>query len=365
MALVYLLVCAPGLSAQSTEAGIGAATTTLYARTDSNATTVWSPRTSVVASATEDLTVEGSYAVDAWTSASVDIVTAATRAVHEVRHEINAGASYLLGEHQVRASYRYSMEPDYWSHGLVLGTSLDFAQRNTTLDLTLFGALDTVGRAGDSLFRQDQQSFGGRASLAQVLDRETLVQLAWDITQVLGFQSSPYRYVAVGGAGTCSSRAPLCLPEHVPDARARQALLARARRALGSHFSTGLSYRFYLDNWGVRSQTLQPELSWLPVAEATVTLSYRYYTQGQSDFYRPRYLDPTPPAYLTRDRELSAFYSHQVGLSYAHDIRFDRSKLGLSFAARAAGTFFHYLAFVGLRDVKALELTGLLELRLE
>jgi Protein of unknown function (DUF3570) len=351
--------------AQNESPGRGTATSTLYARTDSNATTVWSPRTQVVAQAAEDLTVEASYAMDAWTSASIDIVTAATRAVHEVRHEVNAGAVYSLGARTLRASYRYSLEPDYWSHGLVLGTSFDFAQRNTTLDLVAIGALDTVGRAGDARFRQDQRSFGARVALTQVLDRSTLVQLAWDVTQVRGFQASPYRYVAVGGAGTCASLALLCLPEHVPDQRTRQALIARARRALGSHFSLGFSYRFYVDSWDVRSQTLAPELSWLPFEGATFSLSYRYYTQGQADFYRPRYLDASPPAYLTRDRELSAFYSHQVGLSYAHEVPFERRRLALSLAVRAAGTYFHYLAFVGLREVRALELTGLLALRLD
>jgi hypothetical protein len=367
--LVFFALCiaiAPHGRSTAQDAEAGAVTTTLYARTDSNSTTVWSPRTRVSARASEDLTVEASYALDAWTSASVDIVTAATRAVHEVRHEINAGTAYSLGDAVVRASYRYSFEPDYWSHGAVVGSSFDLAQRNTTLDVALFGALDTVGRAGDRSFRRDQQSFGARLSLTQVLDAQTLVQLAWELTEVLGFQASPYRFVAVGGGGTCASLAPSCLPEHVPDQRTRQALLLRARRALGEHFSAGLDYRFYFDSWDVRSQTLAPVLSWRPVEAATVSLTYRYYTQGHADFYRARYLDPTFKAgYLTRDRELSTFSSHQLGVSYAHELTFERHKLALSLAARAAGTYLQYLAFVGLRDVLALELTGLLGVRLD
>jgi hypothetical protein len=95
LSLAFLVLVADG-PARAQDVGLGSVTTTLYARTDSNATTVWSPRTQVVGRPLEDLTLQASCAVDAWTSASVDIVTAATRAVHEVRQEINAGSSYTL-----------------------------------------------------------------------------------------------------------------------------------------------------------------------------------------------------------------------------------------------------------------------------
>jgi hypothetical protein len=363
---VCLALLSRGRAEAQEEAGIGRAVTTLYSRTDSNSTTVWSPRTQVSARASEDATLEASYAVDAWTSASVDIVTAATRAVHEVRHEVNAGAAYVLGDTTLRAGYRYSREPDYWSNAALLGATFDLAQRNTTLDVVIFGALDTVGRAGDQLFREPQQSFGIRASLSQVLDRETVIQLAWDATEVLGYQASPYRHVAIGGAGTCASLAPLCVPEYVPDQRTRQVLVVRGKRALGANFSLGLQYRFYFDNWGVLSHTLSPELSWLPREGATIALSYRYYTQGKADFYQERYLDAAAQAaYVTRDRELSKFLAHQIGLSYAQDLRSDGSRFVLSLALRAAYTYFNYLEFVGLTQVSALELTGLVGLRLD
>jgi hypothetical protein len=356
--LVFSLACA-----ESSTSGLGTATTQLYARTDSNATTVWSPRTRVAGRPSEDVTLEAVYTLDAWTSASIDIVTAATKAVHEVRHEANASAQLVHGDLTVAGRYRYSTEPDYVSHGAVLNVSLDLAQKNTTVALTAFGARDTVGRAGDPLFRELQQSYGGRVTLTQVLDRETLVQLSWDVTAVSGFQASPYRFVAIGGDGTCTSTAPLCLPETMPNERTRQALGLQAKRALGDATSIALTYRFYFDDWGVMSQTLSPELFWLARPGGTLSVSYRYYTQGEAEFYRPRYFSPT--RFFTRDRELSALYAHRASVSYTQDQPLGRRGLVLSAALRISASYYRYLAFVGLEHVEALEATALLGLRFE
>lgn len=341
------------------------ATTTLYSRTDTNATTVWSPRTRVAGRVGEALTVESTYGLDAWTGASIDVVTAATKAIREVRHEVGGALTYDFGDVAVSSGYRYSTEPDYVSHGAVGNLSLDLAQNNTTLDISGFGGRDTVGRAGDRHFSEPQKSFGGRVSLTQVIDAETLVQLSWETTRVLGYQASPYRFVALGGNGTCGSLAPFCLPEDVPEARTRQALVARLRRALGSITSVGLQYRFYFDSWGIHAQTLSPDISVLVGEHDTLSLSYRYYTQREAGFYEPRYLDPgARHGFLTRDRELSALYAHRIGASYQHELPTGEHTV-LSLALRAGGTYYRYLAFVGLDHVEALELTGLLGLRFD
>ncbi|MET0340903.1 MAG: DUF3570 domain-containing protein [Polyangiales bacterium] len=352
--------CARTSSDGSVGSGTVSAASTLYARTDTNDTTVWSPRLRVAGRVTDEVTVESSYGLDAWTGASIDVVTAATKAIHEVRQEVTGGAGYATEDVRFGGSYRYSTENDYWSHGGTARVAVDLAQHNTTLDLTLYGARDRIARAHDPNFDRNQASYGGRLSLTQVIDRATLAQLSWDTSQVSGYQASPYRYVAVGGDGTCRSGAPFCLPETVPSERTRHALGAQVKRALTDDVSLALSYRFYFDTWGLQSQTLAPELSVLLGEHGTLSASYRYYTQDEARFYRPRYLDvATQTRWVTRDRELSAMYAHRIGVSYLHQLPLG-SRASLSFALRAGGTYYRYLAFVGLTDVKALELTGLL-----
>jgi hypothetical protein len=139
--------------------------------------------------------------------------------------------------------------------------------------------------------------------------------------------------------------------------------VARLKRALGDHASAGVEYRFYFDNWGVHSQTISPTLTFPFSDNDTFSLGYRYYTQSQADFYRPRYLDPSGQlSFVTRDRELSALYSNRVNGWYEHDFEFGDGDTVLTAMLRTGLTRYHYLAFVGLTQVDAVEATFLLSL---
>jgi len=343
--------------------GVTSVSSALYTRVDSNATTVWAPRTSFSGKLGESVGVDAAIAVDSWTGASIDVTTAATQAVHEVRKEVTAGGYYQFEDVTVGGGYRYSTENDYWSNGGVLNATIDMANNNTTLGVSLFGSVDTVGRAGDPGFERGQQSLGTRLSLTQVIDTKTIVQLSVETTRVTGYQAGPYRFVAIGGEGTCAGVAPFCVPEVVPNLRYRSAAIAQVRRALGEHFSAGIQYRFYIDDWGVYSHTAAPDLTLRIGDHGMLSATYRYYTQGEANFYRPRYVgEAGVPRYVTRDRELSALYSNRVGLGYQHEFELDQGNAVLTMAFRGGLTRYEYLAFVGLKSVNALETTFLLSL---
>ncbi len=340
------------------------ASAAVYSRTDSNATTIWAPRVHAGVRMGDSASLDAVYALDSWTSASVDIVTAATHAIHEVRQEVNVGAAYEFSDVSIGASYRYSTEYDYWSHGGVINLTWDLADNNTTLALAVFGSSDIVGRAGWASFRRPQESLGGRLSLTQVLGRYTVAQLSWETTRITGYQASPYRFVAIGGQGTCAGSAPLCVPESHPDERLRNAGGAALKQALGSHASLGLRYRFYFDDWGVISHTIEPGLLFLLGELGTLELSHRYYTQGDASFYQARYLGtPQTLRYVTRDRKLSTLFDNQVGLTYQQGFALGSSgSTVLKLALRAAVGRIVYQAFVGLHRVDILEATGSLGL---
>lgn len=335
----------------------------VYLRTDSDATTVVSPRTRVAGTMGDALSVEATYAVDIWTGASVDVVTAATTAIEEQRHEIQAGGSYQQGDVTVSGSYRYSIEPDYESHGGVLRGTLELLKKNTVLSLAAFGSQDTVGRAGDPFFAEAQWNLGGRLSLTQVLSKRAIGEISWETATIQGFQSSPYRWVAIGGQGLCRGSAPYCVPEHVPEERYRHAATALARYAGPAGMSFGAKYRFYFDSWGLRSQTIEPDIAFAVAKDGSLSLRYRYYAQGEADFYRPRYFELDGVGFVTRDRKLSALNTHTLGIAYTHD--FSLATSAFSLGLQASATYFSYLAFVGLEHVRALELTAMFGTKLD
>ena len=137
---LLLLLSAAGAFAQDV-------TSTLYVRTDTDHTTVVTPRIHAGAKVGPATRVDLTYSADVWTSASIDIRSSASKAVTEQRDELNVGATQQIEDGTLSASYRFSTEPDYKSHGVTLGTSRDFAQKNTTLALTGSALFDRVGRA--------------------------------------------------------------------------------------------------------------------------------------------------------------------------------------------------------------------------
>jgi len=338
---------------------------TVYGRSDSNATRVLSPAIEIEGRAS-NVSAQAGYTIDAWTGASVDVVTAATAAIRERRHEVTTGIGYEGRSFRLANRYRYSFEPDYWSHGLVLAGELDIAQKNTTLGLDLLGSLDTVGRARDPFFRQPLHSLGVRASVSQVLSRAAIAQLAWETTRLDGYQSSPYRFVAIGGDAMCAAGTPFCVSEQVPDHRLRNAVYARARYAVARTVSTGLEYRFYFDDWGVQSHAVAPDAAWRMSDATTLSVRCRYYTQSDARFYRSRYLDLTSSnGYVTRDRKLSAFYTNELGGELTRRFELADSATTIVVGARTTVSRFDYLAFVGLDAVWALELTGMFAVEAE
>lgn len=336
------------------------AASVVYVRSDTDATTIVSPTVEVSGKTSDLTTLSTSYTVDAWSGASIDVVSAATHTIKERRHEGQIGLNYDDGTTRANGRYRLSYEHDYQSHGLVLGASRDVARHNTTLSAALMGSFDIAGRAGDGAFAQDLYSYGLQLGLGQILDPWTVVDFSIEGTVLQGYQASPYRWVAVGGDGTCAGGAPYCLPELVPDTRVRSAASARLRHAVGEHASFAIDYRFYLDSWGIQSHTVEPAITWLPGDTSSLTFHYRYYAQSEASFYRPRYFNfGDAGGYLTRDRKLSAFYGNEVGLAYARTWELEDSQRVIELGLRASLSRLTYLAYVGLDAVNAAELTTL------
>jgi len=323
-----------------------------FVRSDTDDTTVISPRAAVAAALDEGRTrVDASYTADIWTSASIDIRTAATVPVTEQRDQLDVGASHEIEDITLGAAYYFSTETDYDSHAIAVHSTQYLGQKMTTLEERASFGHAFIGRSGDPHFGRELTTVGVRLAITQIIDAQTLVQGIYELSHLEGYQSSPYRYVGMGGDGQCGGSAVLCLPEAHPELRTRHSVAAQARHALSDDSSAGLGYRFYIDDWGVMSHTAVAQVAWLPGEDQTITLRYRYYQQTASNFYRSVYGTPSGPLrYITSDKELSPMFSNRIALGY--DARFDLGgDVGLRFALALGGTIFSYNDFPGLGDV--------------
>ena len=358
--LAAALVALSPAGAGANEGGV-----TMFVRGDTDQTTVVSPRAAVGVGLDEERTrFDIAYTADVWTSASIDIRTAATAPVTEQRDQIDAAASHQIDDVSIGASYYFSGEADYWSHGVSLLSAQELLAKSTTLEERVTWSHDTVGRSGDSDFARPLDTGSLRLGLTQILSPQLIVQGIWEGSYRVGFQSSPYRFVGLGGDGQCGGTAVLCVPEAHPDTRLRNAFVLRGRHSLSPGSSLGLGYRLYFDDWGVTAHTATAQVAWLPSESSTITLRYRFHLQSAAAFYRSTYPIPAGQLrYATRDRELSSMFSNRIALSYETKVVLaDDVSLGLAFAL--GGTAFVYGDFVGLDEVFAGDATVAITLEL-
>ena len=98
--------------------------TQVYA--DSDHTTVVSPLIAISRDAWKGGTVSASYVADVVSSASIDVVSNATKHMSDFRSEVTGGVAQKWHATTFTGSYIYSTENDYSSHNVNLGVAQDF-----------------------------------------------------------------------------------------------------------------------------------------------------------------------------------------------------------------------------------------------
>lgn len=207
-------------------------------------------------------------------------------------------------------SASYSGERDY--HAAALGV-----ERSQPLD-----AATTLGYGGSfshDRIRPTDAAIYGRiahatkntasafASLAWVLDRDSVVQAGVQLNLAHGYLSDPYKQFAYGSD---------VLPERRPERRVEAAALVRYRRAFAPiDAALHLDYRYALDSWGLSSHTV--EASWYQSLGHGWRLvpSLRWYGQSAARFYAPFFIEPAGQRFYSSDYRLGTFGSLSTSIN--------------------------------------------------
>jgi len=288
--------------------------------------------------------VVGAHAlVDAVSSASVDVISAATTRFTENRVELGATAQVGLSRStEATLGYTHSGENDWHSHAVELGVSRDVANRNAKLSLGLGFTRNEVGRAHDPAFDKQLDVAGAQLGFSQVLGRHTLATIAYTISYASGYQGSPYSFITLMDSFSA--------PESPPEERTRHAVTARVMHVFGDANIIDAQYRLYIDDWGIVSHTAEVAYTRELTREWSLRLRARGYHQNHAAFYEETY--EMPMRYMTVDRELSTFWDGMAGLKVAY--------LGKSWDldAKIDGTVYRFEDYARLRGRVAI-VTGL------
>ena len=251
--------------------------------------------------------IDAHFLVDAITSASPG---SGAIGVPFTERRYEAGGGYLKALRdlplRIGALVRGSIEPDYESGFGALHAEADFADKNFTVATTLGGGRDHItnaGAQGPFVAAISEHLTDGLASFSasQILSKNTIAAVTYDLAYLDGYLANPYRTVITADG---------LEPERVPRTRWRNAFAASVRQYVPSTATTLIAqYRYYRDDWGVRSHT--PELRFVQQAGEDLTFGggFRYYHQTAANFFLPVYpsADPTIEPWLTDDPKLSAF----------------------------------------------------------
>jgi hypothetical protein len=312
---------------------------------DTNDTTVGTGTVAARGHPTDETTISGRYLLDVTTTASVDVVSAATHRWDEPRHEIMGGGAWSNGETGLNGAYVYSTENDWSSHTGTIGGTQDWGEHDYQLQWSASYVWNDVWRRNDQNFRRQQQSATGTLALVVTPSPTDLVSIGYFFSWVGGYQESPYRYARFEGP-IVSGPPYYTAAEEVPDDRFRHALTLRWNHLLQDGLALRSHARAYLDDWGIGSLTIGSEIRGR-VDDTDLGFMLRAYGQLGASFWHDVY--PVAQRYMSSDRELSPFVDLFGGPFLAYRAR-QESSSELRFELRLTGFLFHFFEFARLTE---------------
>lgn len=317
-ALVALFGSAPSSRTSADDlAPRGTAGVTVYAE---------SMDTSIVTtSATAGLRLPGELELDvAWTadvisSASVDVISAATDRIDELRNQagLTLRRESVAPDLDVDAGYAFSTERDSYSHIAHAGARQGWLDDNVSLSLDYGLSYNRMGIRDEDVSKwRPLWVHTLDLGVTYILNPETQLELIYSGGYSHGYHANRYRRVPI--TFRQDLRATEWIDESAPDTRLRNALTVRGERALGKRWIASAGYRFYWDSWGVVGHTLMLGASVELPEHVTLSVRARGSQQSAAAFYETIYTSTTE--YRTRDRRLSPHLSGLAGAAIAWNL---------------------------------------------
>jgi len=300
--------------------------------------TVTGPALLVRKSAGDTVSVSGRYYMDSVSSASPDVVSGGSP-YRDKREEFGLGVDVLHGSSLITAFLSSSRENDYLADTYGLNVAHELFDGLTTINLGYSQGRDVVQRV-DTSFEAGVSRYNIRLGLSQVLSKSLLLGLSYEGISEDGFLRNPYRSARILGAFS---------EEIYPGTRDSQAVSIRLIKGYASDgrpvgSSLRGEYRYFRDNWGIRSDTLGLAYQQHFGPRWLAEFRYRYYQQSAALFYSDNFL--TEMTYMARDKELSTFHSHTIGMKWSWAI----PKQNILFFERASLNFAHDYVFFSYDD---------------
>jgi len=167
---------------------------------------------------------------------------------------------------------------------------------------------------------EGRNSYSLGLGFSQILHKNLQGSLALDFVQQQGLLSTPFQRVYFSDiADSFIDNFQLADDvERLPDSRFKVALGGRLNWYLNENFSIRTFYRYYFDDWGIKSHTASIELPIKISDKFTLYPSYRFYNQTAADYFYSFETALSTNEFYTSDYDLSEYSANQFGFGISY-----------------------------------------------
>lgn len=220
------------------------------------------------------------------------------------------------------ASYSFSSEYDYQSHGFILNWAkaskdnnrefsvkgsafLDRASIILPVELRTVSTTTIQGRGGGKLETKPRNSYSLALSLSQVINDRLQVLVVTEPSYQEGFLSTSFhRIFFTDGKENI---------ERLPGNRLKLPIGVRANYFLGDNTILRGFYRFYADSWGMVAHTINLEGSYKITPFVSVSPYYRFNAQTAVDYFEAYGKHDPTKLYHTSDYDIGEINTNFIG----------------------------------------------------
>lgn len=162
-------------------------------------------------------------------------------------------------------------------------------------------------RGSVNLNNSIRQSYNTGILFSQVLNKRMQLSLSAEAVYMRGLLSTPFHRVYFSDVSSHDI-------ERLPDSRLKIPLSARLNIYPFDNVVIRSYYRYYMDDFGIRANTVEVELP-VKLSDAfTISPFYRYHEQTGADYFAPYGSHFTDEQFYSSDYDLSAFSSNKFGI---------------------------------------------------
>lgn len=202
----------------------------------------------------------------------------------ELQTGLNVSAEHDFYSAELSGSYLHYLDGSK-NQSLSVGGSY---QNNQILKKT-----DTTSGASQKM---TNDIYNLQVGFSQVLNQKSVASIGLFYTNENGYLSSPYHNIVRNG-NTIEA-------ENKPDAKTGYGLKLGYQNALSDTLSSQYSYKFYSDDWGINSHTIDTLFYYELSSKFILGGGLRYYTQTKADFYNENF---TTEKFASSDERVKDF----------------------------------------------------------